>query len=331
MAAELGRLTSVPARQVWPHEAQDFTPWLLQNVDVLSDLLGMDLVLDVAEHPVGGFSLDLLGRDEATDRAVIVENQLEPSDHLHLGQILTYAAGTDPATIVWIATSFREEHRAAIDWLNERTNEDTRFFGVEIDVVRIGDSTPAPNFRLVAKPNDWGKQVKAAVTPGPADERAKLRREFWEATLQQIRERHPSWTRARTTADDWCDVPTGVGGVKYSMAWTKDGLVEQVWFGDRDPAVNDRRFEAVLAHRETFESLVGPELRWERMEGRKATKIVLPSPYPEIEDRAQWSQMAEWLIAKQELFRKAFDAIGGIPQIASDAFASPAPSGELGI
>jgi hypothetical protein len=143
----------------------------------------MDLVLDVAEHPVGGFSLDLLGRDEATDSVVIVENQLEQSDHLHLGQILTYAAGTDPATIVWIATSFREEHRAAIDWLNERTDEDTRFFGIEIDVVRIGDSPPAPNFRLVAKPNDWGKQVKAAVTPGYASERSKTYREFWEATL----------------------------------------------------------------------------------------------------------------------------------------------------
>lgn len=226
----------------------------------------MDLVLDVIEHPVGGFSLNLLGRDEATDRAVLVQNQLEQSDHLHLDQILTYAASTDPATIVWIATSFREEHRAAIDRLNERTDEDTRFVGVEIDVVRIRDSTPAPNFRLVAKPNDWGKQVKAAVTPGLADERAKLRRDFWEAILSQIRDRHPGWTRARTTAADWSDVLTG--RQREVLDGVEDGLVEQVWFGDRDPAVNERRFDAVFDHREAFESLVGPELRWERMEGR---------------------------------------------------------------
>lgn len=106
MPTSLQRLTLVPVREVWPHEAHDFTPWLLMNVDVLSDLLGMELALTVAEHPVGGFSLDLLGRDESTGQTVIVENQLETSDHTHLGQILTYAAGTDPSTIVWITTGF---------------------------------------------------------------------------------------------------------------------------------------------------------------------------------------------------------------------------------
>jgi hypothetical protein len=165
----LGRLTQVPPRQVWPHEAHDFTPWLLNNVDVLSDLLGMDLVLEVAEHPVGGFSLDLMGRDEATGQIVIVENQLETSDHGHLGQILTYAAGTDPTTIVWVAASFRPEHRAAIDWLNARTDEDTRFFGVELGVVRIGDSEPAPAFRLgrVGKPRHR-VQISVAARVSPA-------------------------------------------------------------------------------------------------------------------------------------------------------------------
>ncbi|MFT3873219.1 MAG: hypothetical protein QM714_11335 [Nocardioides sp.] len=106
-SADLGRIQIVPPRQIWPHEAHDFTPWLLQNVDVLSDLLGMGhLVLDEAEHTVGDFSLDLIGKDESTGEVVIVENQLEISDHLHLGQILTYAAGTDPTTIVWVATGF---------------------------------------------------------------------------------------------------------------------------------------------------------------------------------------------------------------------------------
>lgn len=146
-------------RTVWPHEAHSFTPWLLNNVDVLSDLLGMDLELQVAEHPVGGFSLDLLGRDLSDESVVIVENQLELSDHTHLGQILTYAAGTDPKTIVWITAGFRPEHRAALDWLNEHTDPDTRFFGIEIAVVQIGGSTPAPNFKLAVEPNDWEKQV----------------------------------------------------------------------------------------------------------------------------------------------------------------------------
>ncbi len=176
----LGRLSAVAPREVWAHEAQGFTPWLLQNVDVLNDLLGMDLELEVAEHPVGGFSLDLLGRDLSDDSVVIVENQLEMSDHGHLGQILTYAAGTSPKTIVWINTGFRPEHRAALDWLNEHTDPDTRFFGIEIEVVRIGESVPAPNFKLVAQPNDWGKQVKAGTGVGAFTERGKLYWGFWE-------------------------------------------------------------------------------------------------------------------------------------------------------
>lgn len=225
MSAELGRLTVVPAREVWPHEAHDFTPWMLGNVDVLSDLLGMDLSLSVAEHPVGGFSLDLLGVDEATGRTVIVENQLEISDHTHLGQILTYAAGTDPTTIVWVTTGFRPEHRAAIDWLNERTDEDTRFFGVEIGVVRIGESMPAPAFTLVAQPNDWEKQVRRTVAPGEPTERARLYWDFWELARTRILQDHPGWTRARTsTRDSWFSMSAGTPGATYSMAFTRQGL-----------------------------------------------------------------------------------------------------------
>lgn len=164
----LGRLTPVPPREVWAHEALNFTPWLLANQDVLGEALGMDLELVTAEHPVGGFSLDLLGHDRATGDTVIVENQLEITDHIHLGQILTYAGGTDPKNIVWIAAAFREEHRAALDWLNTHTDEDTRFFGVEVRVVRIGDSEPAPMLRVVAQPNDWGKQVKRAASSATA-------------------------------------------------------------------------------------------------------------------------------------------------------------------
>lgn len=160
----LGRLEAVPPRQVWAHEALGLTPWLLANADVLSSALGMDLDLEAAEHPVGGFSLDLIGRDRASGERVIIENQLETSDHTHLGQILTYAGGTDPATIVWVAPSFRDEHRSALEWLNQRTNAQTRFFAVQLQVVRIGDSDPAPLLSLVVQPNDWGKTVRSTTT-----------------------------------------------------------------------------------------------------------------------------------------------------------------------
>lgn len=120
MTNGLGRLEPVDPRDVWPSEAHDFTPWLLANAQALSEAVGMDLDLEAAEHPIGGFSLDLIGVDTATGGRVIVENQLEASDHSHLGQILTYAGGTQPENVLWLATSFREEHRAALEWLNER-------------------------------------------------------------------------------------------------------------------------------------------------------------------------------------------------------------------
>jgi hypothetical protein len=237
--SNLGRLTTVPPRDVWPDEARDFTPWLLKNVDVLGDLLGMDLMLDVAEHPVGDFALDLLGRDLANDSVVIVENQLAESDHGHLGQILTYAAGTNPTTIVWITTGFRPEHRAALDWLNEHTDPDTRFFGVEIEVVRIGNSAPAPNFRLVAEPNDWEKHVKAATAAGVMSERAKLYWDFFEQFRARVVTEHPDWTRRKTsTREAWYDLSTGISGAVFSTAFTRGGLVVQLYFNDPDPTVN---------------------------------------------------------------------------------------------
>lgn len=177
----LGKLELLDVRQVWKHEAHTFTPWLLANADVLGELLGMDLVLSSAEHPVGGFSLDLIGVNETTNETVIIENQLTKTDHGHLGQLLTCAGGTDPVNVVWIATEFREEHRAALDWLNGRTDGNTRFFGIEISAVRIGESVPAPLMRLVAQPNNWGKKVKAiAKGDTAASDRAMAYQEFWK-------------------------------------------------------------------------------------------------------------------------------------------------------
>lgn len=311
----LGRLQIVPPRAIWPHEALDFTPWLLQNVDVLSDLLGMDLVLDAAEHPVGDFSLDLKGYDEATGEVVIVENQLELSDHTHLGQIITYAAGTDPTTIVWVTTGFRPEHRAAIDWLNQRTDEHTRVFGVVIQVVRIGESQPAPSFDLVAQPNDWEKRVKNASNAGTSGEvSATMRRyrEFWEATLERIRAEHPEWTRARTNGASWCNTSLGLGGTMLSMAWVNGSLVAQLYFDSRDADLNQARFDWLHEHRDDFDAALGQPATWDRMDGRKGARIMVHSPFDDLDDQTRWPEMIDWLIAQQLLLRGALTQVGGV-------------------
>lgn len=307
----LGRLTEVPPREVWPHEAHHFTPWLLGNVDVLSELLGMDLVLEVAEHPVGGFSLDLKGYDGSTGETVIVENQLEVSDHTHLGQIITYAAGTDPTTIVWVTTGFRPEHRAAIDWLNERTDENTRVFGVVIRVVRIGESTPAPAFELVAQPNDWNKIVKKATarTNPELSQRGATYQEFWEVVTAKVSPEHPSWVRKSPSTGSYYDTHFGVPGVVGPLGWTRDGLVSQIYMLANDPALAQTRFQTLFDSRKHFEEILGETPVWDPMENRKATRVSLVSAYTDIEDRAAWPDMIDWLIDSQVRLRTAWNAV----------------------
>ncbi|MHA7663719.1 DUF4268 domain-containing protein [Mycolicibacterium sp. HS_4_1] len=300
----LGRLTTVPPREVWLHEARNFTPWLLQNVDVLGSLLRMDLTLDRAEQPVGDFSLDLLGRDLADGSVVIVENQLEPSDHTHLGQILTYAAGTDPRTIVWITTGFRPEHRAALDWLNEHTLPDTRFFGIEIEVVKIGTSEPAPNFRLVAQPNDWEKHVKAATSGGPFTEEAKLYQQFWKQLRARVAAEHPEWNAVggtRTSA--WSDVPSGITGCPLTSRFMRDGLLLQLTLHDQT------RYDALYAKRAEFEAQLGQKAQWDDKPGQNGARIYITSPYRQVGDTDQWNAMLDWLMDHHVRFRAAIAAV----------------------
>ena len=312
LTPSLGRLEFMRPRDVWAHEALDFTPWLLANVDVLSDLLGMDLVLERAEHPVGDFSLDLIGYDQATSEVVIVENQLEVSDHTHLGQILTYAAGTNPTTIVWIATGFRAEHRAAIDWLNERTDDHTRFFGVQIEVVRIGTSDPAPAFKLIAQPNDWEKTVRRTAASGSeVSARTATYRRFWEKLLDRVRAEYPAWTRGRTSDQSWVNTISGIPGASLSMAFRRDGLVMQLYFEDRDATANAARFDQLYARRSEFEAALGDTPIWDPMPERKAARVVVVSPeFKDVADEDRWPAMIEWLIEWQLRFRAAIAAVG---------------------
>lgn len=313
----LGRLRLVPPRQVWPHEAHDFTPWLLANADVLSDLLGMDLDLEVAEHPVGDFSLDLLGRDTATGQKVIVENQLDVSDHTHLGQILTYAAGTDPMTIVWVAPAFRPEHRAALDWLDTRTDEHTRFFGVEIAVVRIGDSEPAPMFKLIVQPNDWEKSVRAATTVVEGlSEKEQLQQRFWARLMDVLQQDRPGWSRAtRPPRGSWFSMSTGSPGATFYLSLTHAGLVSQLWF-EGDATANEQRLAALVEKQENFVAAYGLPVDFEELPGRKSTRVSDTLPGAVLADESKWDAYVTWLMDRQGRLRKALAAVGGVPPVA---------------
>jgi hypothetical protein len=271
----LGRLTKVDARSIWQHEARDFTPWLLENGDLLAEVLGIELDLQLAEHPVGGFSLDLLGTDLTNSCPLIVENQLEPSDHSHLGQLLTYAAGTGAGTVVWITPTFREEHQQAIEWLNEHTDESIRFFGLRVEVLRIGSSEPAVQFSMIAQPNDYQRGLRTVASEARAGGRGIVYKAFWEKLLERLHNEHPGWTRARKAqAQNWMtlrSVPHRGGMINASFGG--GGLRTEIYLDSGDGGRNAAVFSAFLAHRGDIEAVFGRELHWDEMEGRRACRI----------------------------------------------------------
>ena len=309
----LGRLTRMRARDAWPHEAHHFTPWLLQNAAELGEALGMDLELAEAEHSVGDFSLDLIGRDLATNELVIIENQLDRSDHSHLGQLLTYAGGTDAAHIVWIADEFRSEHRAALDWLNERTGQDTRFFAVEVSVVRIGDSPLAPLFDLVVQPNDWQKRVRSSSAQGAPSDRQEQYRRLWAQCIDELRVQAPGWTHQRAPGGaNWMSLPTGTSNVIYALVYAREGPRVELYFSSNRADINEENFDRILARRAELEGAFGQSLEWQRLEGKKACRICTTTGLTLPDDDTSWETLVDWYVSSAVRLRDAIDSLGGL-------------------
>ncbi|PTW91046.1 uncharacterized protein DUF4268 [Microbacteriaceae bacterium MWH-Ta3] len=305
---KLGKLRTVDIRSVWPDEARDFTPWLLANTDELSQALGLDLDLHRAEHAVGNYSLDLIGTIAESEEVVIVENQLEQSDHRHLGQLMTYAGGTNASYIIWISTNFREEHLSAVRWLNDGTVEGIRFFAVEVSAVQIDDSIAAPHFTVVAQPNEWQKQTRAKANDAIIGERGQQQKEFWNLYLQRIREAHPDWTNAKNgQPQNWYALSTGISSISFTSFFSKGGeLVARLAFTSSDGELNQDRFERFENRRQNIEALFGHELEWD--DSRKHCSISVRTPGA-FGDSADWEQQIRWFIMQHERFREAFGQV----------------------
>jgi hypothetical protein len=308
---ELGRIEAVHIREVWESEPRDFTPWLLDHADYLAEALGIDLELEQSEHPVGDFSLDLIGSDLSNDAVLIVENQLDGTDHTHLGQILTYAAGTDASTIVWIASSFRQEHRQAIDWLNEQTRENLRFFGIEIGVVQIGDSQKAPLFTLVAEPNDWQKQVRSAAASSRVGTKGALYQAFWEEYLASIRSKHPDWSHARTASNhNWMGFPGPIGGTRLNPSFASGKrLRHEIYIDTGDRARNKQIFARFYEQRDVFEEAYGRSVEWEELPDARASRIADYRDDGDVAYEDKHHEYVEWFLDAGERLRRALATI----------------------
>ncbi len=292
----VARLMTVDLREVWPNEAADFTPWLAENLDGLGEALGIDLEFVQQEAPVGSFSVDILAKDVNENRDVVIENQLEATNHDHLGKVLTYAAGYNADVMVWVVREFRDEHRQALDWLNQRTGEGTEFYGVVIRAVRIGDSPAAPLFEVVARPNEFRK---TRVSNGSDARLSPVRQKyqaFWQDIVDRLRDDYKLTSAHKPSKDSWMYFYPGVKDVVYEVAFSKKDARAGLWLSSTDRRRNKAIFDRLRSN-EHIEEAFGEPFGWERLDGYKSSRIAAYLPGRSISDSEETlAQTGDWMV-----------------------------------
>ena len=306
---ELGRLQKVELRKVWDTEDRDFTPWLAHpdNISVLSDTLGLELEVEAQEKNVGPFRADILCRDTHSDSYVLIENQLEKTDHTHLGQLMTYAAGLDTVTIVWIASKFREEHRAAIDWLNKISAEEFRFFGLEIELWQIGDSPAAPKFNLVSKPNEWSRSIARAGREFESvelTETKKLQLEYWQGLHSEM-EGKTKLSPRKPRPRHWTTFSIGRSGIHLgAIINTRENRIGvELYLGDENA---NHYYLQLREDKEQIESDLGFAPHWRELPNKRACRIIVYYESIDFSDKSKWPIFHEWTIENLQKFDFAF-------------------------
>ena len=300
----IGRIKRVPLRDAWLSESGEFTPWLAktENVVILGEALELDLEVEAQERNVGPFRADILCKNTADDTWVLVENQLERTDHGHLGQLLTYASGLEAVTIVWVAERFTEEHRAALDWLNEITNDKFNFFGVEIELFQIGDSPVAPHFNVISKPNDWSKTVKG-IEEGGGSPAGQLYLTFWTKLREYAENRGTFLKFARPRPYSWMNA--GIGRANFIIQAQVSVREQKAWaMLVIRTASAAAYFRQLAVQKDAVESQADEKFDWWEGDGKQATIAVERTA--SIEDESSWPELFEWVVKKLEVIHNVF-------------------------
>ena len=306
--SELHRIDEVPLREVWEHEEQDFTPWLLENVDQLASLIGIEIDDVNRETAVGNYTADLVGTEPTTSDPVVIENQFGPTDHDHLGKLLTYAAGIDAGFVVWVAEGFRDEHRSVLDWLNTRDSTGARFFGVRPRIVSVGadDATLGFEFTVVVEPNDWERELR-----DPLSDREQGYRDFFAALVEAYADHRPSWNRLTPQPRSYLTFGAGISGI--SFGWVFHGETEfsvELYIDAGDAEQNETIFETLKEDRATIESNLETDVVWEPLPDGRACRIKVPrstlAPVEELTPQEQ-NELIDWGTTQMDAFRDVIE------------------------
>ena len=299
----IGKIHRVPLREVWRHEALDFTRWLQDNIDVLNDVLDFTLANVERERLAGDFNIDLTAEDQ-DGNLVIIENQLEPTNHDHLGKIITYASGYDANIIIWIVESTREEHVKAIDWLNEHTDEDIDFFLIKMELWRIADSPYAPKFQVISQPNDWAKAVKVS-SQNELNERSVQQLDFWSKFKEYAANKKTKLKLRKPRPQHWYDISIGSSRAHIALIINS---IEDIIDCELYIPNSKELFKSLYADREKIEADLGENLEWMELPARKASRVKIAHK-ADTDDPTKWEEYFAWLLQEAEKFHKVFGKI----------------------
>jgi hypothetical protein len=297
----IGKLERVPLKSIWKNEAYDFTNWLAENLDVLSETLGISLSLVETEKSVGTFNVDILAEDSAGN-SVIIENQLEKTDHDHLGKLITYATNLEAKIAIWISSNPRTEHIMAISWLNESTPID--FYLLKVEAVKIGDSEPAPLFYIIVGPSEESKDI--GTEKKELAKRHHKRLAFWESLLSKSKEKTKLFSNVSPSKESWISTGIGLTGLGLNYVITYDwGAVElYIDRGKDSEIVNKERFDYFFSKKDEIEKELNEPLIWERLDNKRASRIRKKFDKIGLRDEEQWNDLQDKMIDFMIKFEK---------------------------
>ena len=299
----LGTLKEISdLRSIWPHEALNFTPWVAENIDLLSDAIGIDITVDETESSVGDFNVDIYASETGTDRKIIIENQLEDTDHDHLGKIITYASGKEADLIIWIVKHARDEHKSAIEWLNNHTDDKIGFFLCEIKLFQIGDSQLAPTFDVIEKPNDWTKEIKKTTSANPTQQQ---RLEYWQTFNDyafQNSEFSKAFNKRKPTTDHWMSFGIGSSACNISVLQIQKRSV----IGIEIYISNDKElFKTFFSYKTQIESETGLSFDWRELPEKKASRILIEKKV-DYNNKNSWNSQFDFIMDTCLKMKKTF-------------------------
>lgn len=303
-----GKIKEVDLRKGWPKEDKDFTNWLAkqENIAELSSEIGIAISVIDTEANVGSFKVDILAEEENTEKKIVIENQLEPTNHTHLGQIVTYASGLDANIVIWIVKEAREEHKQAIDWLNENTTQDLNFFLIKMELWQIDASSYAPKFNIIVQPNDWLKIVKREASSSRLTETKLLQQDFWKYLTAYASKQGSKLNFHKPSPQHWTNVSIGSSEAHISLRVNtpKKEIGCEIYISDSQDLYND-----LFKKKKSIEKEFGKKLIWDPLPGRKASYVGTKKTSVDIKDEENWEKAAKWFVQNTEDLKRIFSKV----------------------